>query len=192
MPKTRLTQTKRDEIVRYMIARYDEKRIGCERDRCGLALVAKINKLIRARFPESDVAVFRKYEYAGRPSPLRFSEPDSGRVVGLDLRERHEMREALADVPYHYSYATALEVTPEIVAEVDAYELLSAAEGKARAAALAEYAAFVGSCRTVEDVEKVVALPESLRAGLGATGRQLVAVNPETVERLREQFADAA
>ena len=192
MAKTKLTNEKRDAIVAYMTSRYDAKEDHTARSEAYALLVTLANTAVRAKYPEADMSVFRKYPGASRVDYcLNFQDNDTGRYVRIEF---DRTTEALADIPCTrgcYSHDTFPAPTA-LIATYDGWKLLADLSIRTREAKVQEYRSFVLACKTVEDVEATVPLPADLRQKLTGSNTSLVAVSDEIIADLRAEFAEAA
>ncbi|UEM08004.1 hypothetical protein JL101_035735 (plasmid) [Skermanella rosea] len=190
MAKLKLSNEKRDGILHYMMHEYRQRRDDTEYKAALEALLAQINKVLRGKYPEKDMEVLRRYGVTRVDRCLKFAVLDTGRV--LEVRLPGDV--TVADIPGHAG-CYSREVFPceeALAAAADRYEEMTKQRTDAARDKEGEYRAFVYACRYLEDVEAIVALPERLRASLGATPNALVAVNEDTLASIRQDFAKAA
>ena len=187
--KTQLNKARRDIIEEYGI-KHIESSIDRTRENSLLRqLIEFANEAIRAKYPEADMTVLRKYDVVRTDRCLRFQFP-SGRVDGRSFP--HDA--ALADMPsYSGCYSgQVFAVSAECEQAFDAYASEHAANYRIRTDKISQFTNFVTACRTVEDVMEVIDLPADIRERLGQRSTALVAVSPEAVTALRETFKIAA
>jgi hypothetical protein len=152
-------------------------------------LVRYANQAIRAKYPEADMAVLRKYEVVRTDHCLRFQFP-GGRVDGRSF----PYDAPLADLPQHrgcYS-EEVFAVSAECEQVFDAYAAESQANNRLRDAKNRQFLDFVTASRSVEDVLEVIDLPADIRERLGHRSTALIAVSADSVSTLRETFRIAA
>ena len=193
MSKVRLSNEKRDRILRYMQEQYEAKRDKREEQAALRDLLDRINDVLLSRYPAKDMAVLRKYELTRRDYCLKFAVLDTGRVFQINLPS-DQVKEALAEIPSHRGcYSRETYPCDQALADAaDHYLEVKARAEDARRAKYDEYSAFVYAARTLEDIEAIVPLPQDLRAALGATPNALVAVNENTLASIKQDFAQAA
>jgi len=192
-PKTRLTKTMRDTVHRFMAAEFRRRLDSTDIDKTLKVLVERTNAILRAKYPEDDMPVLRKYEMVHVDSCLRFSVPDTGRVLGVDFSHPDTLptKANLADIPCRagcynrdvYPCDTAFE------ALADKWEKAINSRRKVIDDKEREYYSFLLACRYLEDVEAVVPLTEETRKELGAQGRALAVINPDILQRIKSDFA---
>jgi hypothetical protein len=187
--RTHLNKTRREIIEEYGL-KHIESSIDRTRENDLLQQVIKYaNEAIRAKYPEADMAVLRKYEVVRTDHCLRFQFP-SGRVDGRSFPSDAP----LADMPRQsgcYS-GEVFAVSAECEQVFDAYEAEYQANYRLRDAKNRQFMDFVTASRTVEEVLEVIDLPSDIRERLGHRSTALVAVSPELVAALRETFRIAA
>jgi hypothetical protein len=187
-------KTQLNKVRREIIEEYGRKHIASSIDRTREdsllgQLINYANDVIRAKYPESDMAVLRKYEAVRTDRCLRF-QFRGGRVDGRSFPSDA----AIADMP-KYSGCYSGEVFPvsaECERVFDAYEAEYRDNSRLRSDKEAQFTNFLTACRTVEDVLDVIDLPADIRERLGHRSTALVAVSPEAVTALRQSFKIAA
>lgn len=189
--KTRLTKERRQ-----LIEDFGLKHIAASIDRTKqqkqlAIMVAEANAAIRAKYPESDMAVLRKYNLQRIDRCLKFSFP-SGRVDGYYFGSD----DAVADMPYkagcHYSTNDVFPVSVAFEKAFDEHARLKSELDKLHDQKRSEFWGFLNACQSVEDVLEVIPLPDDLRKRLGHSSTALVAVTPESVKSLKATFKKAA
>jgi hypothetical protein len=195
-PKTRLTKGMRDTLYRYMgeelVQRLDRTEVAATL----FELVEKTNVILRAKYPEEDMPVLRKYEMVRVDSCLRFTVSETGRVFGVDFSQPGILRTEtkLADIPHRrgcynmdvYPCDTAFEAVADRWAKQMNERSLLISEKKR------EYDGFLLASRYLEDVEAVVPLTEEIRKTLGAQTRSLTIISPDVLSSIKSDFAAAA
>jgi hypothetical protein len=166
---------------------------GKQADETLAALVSRANAILRAKYPEEDMPVLRKYDMVHVDSCLRFSLPESGRVFGVQFSQPNVLRtEAkLVDIPCRSGCYNR-----DVYACDSAFEALADKWEKQihdRALLISEkereHNSFLLSCRYLEDVEAVVPLTEEIRNTIGAQARSLTVINPDVLSRIKSDFA---
>jgi len=189
--KIKLTKSHRDVIVEYG-ARHIAVSIDRSKEEKQLAILLEgANAAIRAKYPESDMVILRKYTLERIDRCLKFQFP-SGRVDGFNFKADAPV----VDMPYkagcHYSTNDVFPVPAAVEKAFDEYTKLRAENDKKHQAKLNEFNAFLTACQYVEEVLEVIPLPDDIRKRLGHTSTGLVAVTPETVKSLKATFRQAA
>jgi hypothetical protein len=192
--KSMSKSTQLNKARRAIIEEYGFKHIEATIDRTQenellQQLVSLANEAIRAKYPEADMAVLRKYEVVRTDRCLRFQFP-SGRVDGRSFPSDV----AFADIPQHsgcYS-GEVFAVSAECERVFDAYAKECEANYQLRHDKKRQFVDFVMASRTVEDVLEVIDLPVEIQERLGHRSTALIAVSAESVSALRETFRLAA
>ena len=187
-------KTQLNKVRRAIIEEYGFKHIDASLDRTRendllQQLVRYANEAIRAKYPEADMAILRKYEVVRTDHCLRFQFP-SGRVDGRSFP--HDA--PLADMPQHrgcYS-GEVFAVSAECEQVFDTYEAEFQANYRLKDDKRRQFLDFVTASRTVEEVLEVIDLPADIRERLGHRSTALIAVSVESVSALRETFRIAA
>jgi hypothetical protein len=124
---------------------------------------------------------------------FRSDDDDDGNSKGLQLYEgnRHE---GLTDLPQRSGCLSGdtFAGSDAFAALFDDWQIADTEEKKARQIAVADYSAFVSACKTLEEIEVAVKLPEELRKRLVPASNTLVAVSPESLSKIKADFAKAA
>ena len=191
--KIRLTKDMRSTLHRFMVEEFRKRLDRREIDKTRDALVERANAILRAKYPEEDMPVLRKYEMTRVDSCLKFTLLDTGRVfeVSFNPYNMHLGEAALVDIPClrgcynHEIYAC----DKNFEALAGRWEKLIEARRKAIAEKEAEYTGFLAACRYLQEVEAVVPLTEKIRETLGAQSRSLTIINPDVLKRIKSDFA---
>jgi hypothetical protein len=189
--KIKLNKTHRDVIQDYGV-KHIAATIDRSKENKQLAvLLDGANAAIRAKYPEADMAILRKYKLERTDRCLKFQFP-SGRVDGFSFMSNA----AVVDMPYkagsHYSSNDVFPVPPAIEKAFDEYAKLHLENDKKQQAKLSEFNAFLNACQYVDEVLEVIPLPDDIRKRLGHSSTGLVAVTPDTVKSLKATFRQAA
>ncbi len=187
-------KTQLNKVRRAIIEEYGFKHIDASTDRTQeksllQQLVSFANEVIRAKYPEADMAILRRYEVVRTDRCLRFQFP-SGRVDGKIFPSDV----ILADMPQHggcYS-GEVFAVSAECEQVFDAYTKEREANYRLRDGKKREFLNFLTASRTVDDVLEVIDLPSEIQERLGHRSAALIAVSAESVSALRETFRLAA
>jgi hypothetical protein len=190
-PKTRLNRSYKDTLLQYMVkefeARIDDTALNATRD----ALLTRVNEALRAKYPEADMAVLRKYKVADVDRCIRFTVLETGRVFSV----RFTLQQAdgrLADVP-KFGGCYSGDIFPcdkDFEALADSWEKQLADRDELSKKKYAEYRGFIEACRYLEDVEAVVPLSEEIRKVIGANSRSLTVISPDILSRIKSDFAN--
>ncbi len=197
MSKLRLTNERRDAILDYMMAQYDEKRDKAAETAALDDLIERINATLRVKYPEADMAVLRRYEVTRKDTCLRFAVLDTGRVFDVNFNRDYELLEVvrprLADIPGAAGcYRSEAFACDQALADAaDHWMKLADAARDIRKRKHSEYRTFLYAAKTLDEVEEVVPLPEELRRKLGVANA-LIALSEDAVAGIKADFAKAA
>ncbi|MFO0949635.1 MAG: hypothetical protein U0835_00495 [Isosphaeraceae bacterium] len=154
-------------------------------------LLEGANAAIRAKYPEEDMAVLRKYKLQRVDRCLKFQFP-SGRVDGFTFASE----DGLADLPYRagcgYFSNDVFAVTTAFEKAIDEYAKLKDQNDKSEREKVTQFHGFLAVCQTLDEVLDVIPLPDDIKKRLGHNSTALVAVTPETVKSLKATFKKAA
>jgi len=194
--KTRLTKDMRSTLHHFMVDEFRKRLDRTEIDKTRNALVERANAMLRAKYPEADMPVLRKYEMTRVDSCLRFTLPETGRVFQVSFNPYNLCLgdAAIVDIPcmrgcYNneiYPCDKAFETL------ADKWEKQVAARQNAFTEKDAEYNGFLLACRYLEEVEAVIPLTEKIRESLGAQSRSLTVISPDVLKRIKSDFAQEA
>ena len=192
MPKTRLSQEKRDCLLSWMMKQYDKKHAN-QLEKPKAKALAAMNTAIRKKYPENEMEILRKHNVARQDSCLRFVDSDTNEFFGFDWGYRRDIPEELADVPYNAGCRSndVFIITPAGRRAVEAFNNARDEAREARKQKESDYRSFLSSCRHMEDVHEVVPLPEDMQRRY-MSGSPLVAVNEELIASIKSEFAEAA
>jgi len=154
-------------------------------------LVKHVNAVLRAKYPEADVVVFRRYDQARRDYCIKFQSANGPRIFTAMLNEAGE---DVADIPKLrgcYSGNT-FQATEEIEKVSDQLDKLVEARQELLRQKDREYNGFLLACRYLEEVEAVVPLTDEFRKELGAQTKALAVINPDIISRIAADFKAAA
>lgn len=189
--KVKLTNAHRDVIREYGV-KHISANIDRTKEKKHLGVMAEAaNAAIRAKYPEADMVVLRRYKLEQTDRCLKFQLP-SGRVDGFNFPSDA----AIADIPYcrscHYGNSDVFVVSPAFEKSFDEYAKLKTESDKRQHEKMQEFMSFLGACQCVEEVLEVIELPEDIRKRVGHESTGLVAVTPETVKSLKATFKKSA
>jgi hypothetical protein len=170
--KIRLTKDMPSTLHRFMVDEFRKRLDRREIDKTRDALVERVNIILRARYPEADMPVLRKYEMTRVDSCLRFTVLDTQRVVEVAFNpyNLHLGETALADIPclrgcYNHEIYPCGE---DFEALADKWEKQIEERRTVISNKEVEYNGFLPACRCLEEVEAVVPLTEKVRESPGA------------------------
>lgn len=189
--KTRLTKERRQIIEEFGYKHIADSIDRTKQQKHLATMLEGANSSIRAKYPEADMVVLRKYKLAQTDRCLKFQFP-SGRVDGFTFPSDAEV----ADIPYcrscYYGNSDVFPVTAAFEKAFDEYARIKDELDKVQNEKRTQFVSFLTACQSVEDVVEVINLPEDLRKRLGQSSTALVAVTPETVKSLKATFKKAA
>jgi hypothetical protein len=188
MTKIRLNNTYRD-----IIRQYGEEKIASLIDRkkeqdLYQKLLNGANKAIRAKYPEQDMVVLRKYDQNRFDRCLRFQFP-SGRVDGFAFAA--EDPETIADTPSDRGcYSSDVFVVDSAFEKAfDEHSKIEKANDVLLQKKQSHFWSLLEFAKTLEDVLAVIDLPQELQERLGKKCTALVALSPDSVNVLKKDFA---
>jgi hypothetical protein len=174
-PKTQLTKTMRDTFHRFMVDEFRKRLDRTDIDKTLTGLVEKTNTILRAKYPEGDMPVLRKYEMTRVDSCLKFTILDTQRVFDVSFNPYNLcLGDApLVDIPclrgcYNHEIYPCDKGFEELA---DKWEKQIEERRKIIYEKEQEYNGFLAACRHLEEVEAVVPLTEKIRESIGAQGR---------------------
>ena len=184
MAKTRLTEAVKGTLVDYMLDQYDSKNKDVLKEQ-ETKVVSIVNKIIRAKYPEEDMKILRKYDVVRKDACLRFINKNTQAVFGLSFTYKTVPKE-LADVPCNKNCETYLTNDSEQkLIEKHHNDIID--EKNKRGKKNQEYLSFLHACRYVEDVAEVVPFTDDMKQRY-FSGGALVAFNPEKLLELKNEF----
>lgn len=200
MAKTNMTHERRAGILEWMYAQYDAKHLPALQKVASKAMAAA-SKAIRTKYPEADMAVLRKYGATRKDSCIQFMNTDTQQVFGVDFQLRNvrsyigkSMPEldisGLADIPSNGG-CRSNQVYPISSAGQKAIEDFSKAVDKfnaERTAKFTDYGAFTLACKTVDEFDEAIPLPDDLRTRYMAGGA-LIHLSEEKIAELKKEFS---
>lgn len=189
--KVKLTNARRD-VIRDFGVKHISTTIDRTKEQKHLAaMVEGANAAIRAKYPEADMVILRKYNLARKDHCLKFHFP-SGRVDGFSFQSDA----GIVDLPYkagcHYSSNDVFPVSAAFEKAFDEYARLKKESDKRQQERTQEFLNFLGACQNLDEVLDVIPLPADIRERLGYEANSLVAVTPDTVKSLKATFKKAA
>ncbi len=191
MAKTRMSNDKRETLLNWMMTQYDEKHTA-QLDKPKAKALKAINSAIRKKYPESEMAVLRKYGVTRKDRCLRFVDSESNQFFGFDWGWNQEP-EDLADVPNGRGCQNndVFTISPVGREAIEAYTTAKEAAQNARRQKERDYRSFLEASKYVDDVHAVVPLPEDMQRRL-MSGAPLIPVNEELIASIKSEFAQAA
>jgi len=187
--KIKLNKTQRSVIEEYGVKHIQSTINRGQEAKLYQALLEGANKAIRAKYPEEDMVILRKYKLTRQDYCLRFQFP-SERVDGFSFA----YSTAIADMPSKQGCYSG-EVFPVMAAfekAYDEYAKVKKFNDKLESDKSQSFRAFVTACVYLDEVLEVIELPGEIRERLGHRSTGLVAVTPETVASLKATFKQAA
>lgn len=189
--KIKLNKSHRELIQDYGV-RHIAASIDRSKEQKQLAILLEgANAAIRAKYPENDMVILRKYKLANTDRCIKFQFP-SGRLDGFTFSGD----DLPVDLPYkagcHYSSNDVFPVSEKVETAYDVRAKLHAENDKMQQVKLNEFNSFLSACQYVDEVLDVIPLPEDIQKRLGYSSTALVAVSPETVRSLKATFKKAA
>jgi hypothetical protein len=187
MTKIRLNKSHRDTIINYGQAVIDKSIDRKELDAAYDAILAGVNAAIRKRFPEADMVVLRKHKLETIDFCLKMQFP-SGRVDGFAFNHKDEER--ICDLPYRRGCGNSdvFAVNEATESAFDSYALLHKSYREERNRKRSNLDALVESAKTLDDVLEVIELPAEVLERLGRKSQALVALSPDTLSQLKDDF----
>jgi hypothetical protein len=192
VPKTRLNKDMKHMLLGHMEAEFEARIDDAALSETYIALLEKVNAILRAKYPEADMPVLRKYKLNRVDTCLRFTILGTERIFGIRLQPPGKVKGDVADIPCTGGCYSNNDIFPcdkdlEILADkwtnqVEERRLLVL---KKRG----EYQAFLHACRYLEDVEAVLPLSDEVRRVLGAGSRSISTISPDVIERIKSDFA---
>jgi hypothetical protein len=191
MTKIRLNKTHRAIITDYGQGVIDKLIDRNALDAAYESLLAGVNAAIRKKFPEAEMVVLRKHNLVTFDRCLKMQFP-TGRVDGFTFDYKDEQR--LADLPYRWGCGSSDVFAVDEATETafDSYQLLQKAYREERSRKRANLESLVESAKTLDDVLEVIELPAAVQEQLGKRSQALVALSPDTLTQLKDDFKLAA
>jgi hypothetical protein len=188
MTKIRLNKTHRDIISNYGQEVIDKLIDRKSLDAAYESILSGVNTAIRKKFPEAEMIVLRKHNLSTVDRCLKMQFPTTGRVDGFNFEHKDEKR--ISDLPYRRGCGTSdvFAVDEATEAAYDSYHLLLKAYREERSRKLANLNSLVESAKTLDDVLEVIDLPPAVQERLGKKSQALVALSPETLTQLKDDF----
>lgn len=194
MAKTTMRESMRDGILDWMIKEYDKKAEGSiDKIRDKAAAVA--NKALRVKFPEADMAVLRKYSLTDIDGCIKFMNSETAQVFGVEFDFKYDgsgkriYPVPLADIPSRRGCRSG-DVFPVSATAQAALEAFTKAKEDAKAARdlkIRDYKSFLAACKTVDEFNETVPLPDDLRNRY-MSGGALIAISPEKIAEIGKDF----
>jgi hypothetical protein len=189
--KVKLTNARR-EVIREFGLKHIADSVDRTKEKKHLAVMLNgANAAIRAKYPEADMVVLRRYKLAQIDRCLKFQFP-SGRVDGFSFPNDADV----ADIPYcrscYHGNSDVFPVTAAFEKAFDEYakfKLNSDAEQQEKSM---QFCNFLNACQSIDEVTDVIPLPADILKRVGHESTALVAVTPETVKSLKATFKKVA
>lgn len=189
--KIKLTSARREVIREFGLKHIAESTDRTKEKKHLGVMVEGANVAIRAKYPEDDMIVLRKYKLERVDLCLKFQLP-SGRVDGFTF----PADAGIADIPHcrncYYGNSDVFPVTSAFEKSFDEYAKLKTESDKRQQEKERELNAFLSACQFLDEVTDVIPLPADILKRVGHESTALVAVTPETVKSLKATFKKAA
>jgi hypothetical protein len=188
--RIRLNRHAKDKLLDYMVTQFDSRIDDTELNATLDDILSRTNAILRAKYPEDDMVVLRKYKVTRLDHCIRFTVLDTQRIFSVCLTLR-QAEGRLADIPF-LSGCYKTDIFPcdkEFEALSDKWERLTDSRTDLVLGKRIEYRSFLETCRYLEEVEAVVPLTEDIRKTIGAQGRSLTVINPDVLKRIKSDFA---
>lgn len=192
--KTKLGAGSRDQLLSFMVGKWDEKNKD-RLDKPWKQAVKVVNSIIRAKYPEKEMAVLRKYKLTRSDTCLRFMNKDTQQFFAGDYSGLGEKKyKQIGDLPYNRgcSGGDRFSVTAEEQVALEDFEKLRLALKDEREAKKREYRGFLLSCRYVEEVMEVLPFTDEMKQRFLKEGTELVVFNPDNFQAIKQEFKQAA
>lgn len=187
-----MTKIRLNKTHRAIISEYGQGVIEKLIDRAALdaayeTMLAGANAAIRRKFPEAEMLILRKPNLSTVDRCLKMQFP-TGRVDGFTFDSKDHER--VADLPYRRGCGSSdvFAVDEATEAAFESYQLLQKAYRDERSRKRANLDALVESARTLDDILEVIDLPTAVQERLGRKAQSLVAISPDTLAQLRDDF----
>ena len=189
MKKTRLNRHQRQ-----LLRDYGNRKIAEQIDRTREIelyniMLSKANEAIRAKYPETDMAIIRKYNLERVDRCLRFQFPN-GRVDGFSFA----CEQPVFDLPHnrgcHYG-SDVFVVDADFEAAFDEHAKVHVANITAKSDQQADFAVVIDTAVYVDDVLEIIPVPDDIRRQLLKGSTALIALSPELVDRVKANFTAA-
>jgi hypothetical protein len=99
VPKTRLNKDMKHTPLGHMEAEFEARIDDASLSETYAALLGKVNAILRAKYPEADMPVLRKYKLNRVDTCLRFTILGTDRVFGIRLQPPGKVKGDIADIP---------------------------------------------------------------------------------------------
>lgn len=197
MAKTRFTEEKRNIVHAWMMEQYDAKNkdaktIAKMKER----VIKALNVVIRKKYPETEMAILRKYDCTFTDRCIKLVDSDTNAVFGIELKRWDEKDDEnaeikLADVPSRRGCNSqdVFPIDPKGHALIDEYLSLRETSKEKREEKFRHYKSFLAACRYIEDAHEVVPFPKEMQTRL-FSGASIIHINPDIVAAIKQEFAE--
>lgn len=191
MPKTKLSQWKRQVVLEWM---EKEKLENCKMKKDVIKtlqdLCKQINKVLTKAYPESDMIILKKYGCTTVDYCLKFSCLDGSDVFGIQICYSYQDVCGLQAIPYTSgcSKSKIYEAPKTLKAAIEDYKAQDEKWEAFYKEKMKKYRSFLNVCKYVEDIETAITMPEDLKVRINANNTSLVAINPEIVATIKDDF----
>lgn len=193
MAKTPMREATRESIFEWMSSEYLTKNkdvLAKPREKA----VTAINKAIRSKYPEADMIVLRKYSLTRRDGCLKYMNTENQQVSGVEFFGRYDSEDeesyaVLADLPSSSGCRSGdvFPVSPTAFVALEAFTRAKQDDKELRETKFRQYKSLLAACKTVDELNEIVSLPEDLKQRY-MTGGALIAINPETIASIKSDF----
>ncbi len=189
----KLTNSMRSEISYWVEVDYLKKHENNIKE-LTYEIISKINKVLREKYPEKDMVVLRKYGLEKYDSCLKFMETETGKIIGVELffhlRNNNISESKLVDIPFNRGCRNqdVFPISKDFANEIEEYQKKVDDYMTTKRNKLQKYNNFIIACQTIEELEKIIPLPEELRNRF-IVGGALINVTPELLSEIKKDFS---
>jgi len=198
MAKTPMTQARRAGILEWMYKQYDEKHLPALQKAAEKAIAAA-NKALRAKYPESDMVILRKYHCARQDVCLKFMDNETTQVFGIDFAIRRSSSvfplpnldlKSIADIPSGRGCNSneVFAISPTGRNAIEAFGKTLNEFAETRKNKFSDYGALTLGCKTVDELNEVIPLPEDIKQRY-MSGAHLIALSEDKIAELKKEFS---
>ena len=203
MAKKKLNKYSRSVIIEWMCKEKINENEGQEEILAAYNnVISLINPILTSKYPLEDMVVLRKYNLIRKDVCLKFNviRNDNGLVFGIDFRWdfgdsfKELSNKDLAEIPYSggCNNSIVFDGTEELLTAINLFKELYVNRYDVNMKKAAKYRSFVNTCKYLEEVEEVVALPEDMRVRITGESTAITVMNPELINSLKEEFSNVS
>jgi len=185
MAKTRLNASHREVLTDYCCKLIEKAVANPKIEKLLSEVIDGINKVVRKKYPESEMIILRKYNLTRVDGCVKFQFV-SGRVGGFS--GDYEQRKRFADVPNNGGCRSgdgAYPVDGKFEMKLDEYNKLKSEQDTLREQKSRNYQALISSSRYLEDIDEILQLPEDIKKRLNLQSQSLVAISPDVIKQIK-------